>query len=68
MAQFKIGDKVKVTDLKGFKGTIWDCYINEPNNLREIDGEISYVVKHTNYRGNMVMTYTLKENQLMLDK
>jgi hypothetical protein len=68
MKQFKIGDKVKVTGLKGFEGTIWDCYINEPNNLREIDGEISYVVEHTNYRGNMVMTYTLKENQLILDK
>jgi hypothetical protein len=67
--KFKIGDKVKVIDIdwKKFKGSIWNCYMNEPNNLKKIDGEISYVVKHDNYKGNMVMSYTLKESQLILD-
>ena len=64
-AKFKIGDKVLVPSRKNFKGEIWNCYMNEPNNLEIIDGEISYVVEHSNYRGKMVMTYTFKESELI---
>ena len=70
MSKFKIGDKVKVIGLDGFKrfkGIIWDCYKNKPENLEKIDGEIMYVVKHENYRGKMVMTYRLKESLLVMD-
>jgi hypothetical protein len=64
-AKFKIGDKVLVPSLKNFKGSIWNCYMNEPSNLKIIDGEFSYVVEHDNYRGKMVITYNFKESELI---
>jgi hypothetical protein len=32
-----------------------------------VDGEITYVVNHDNYRGKMVMFYTVKESELIKD-
>jgi len=67
--KFKIGDKVTTTPQsglgKGFKGIIWDVYMNEPENLEIKDGEYVYVVEHDNYRGNMVMSYRVKESDLI---
>jgi hypothetical protein len=68
-AKFKIGDKVIAPNYsKTFKGSILNCWLNEEDNLRIVDGEISYVVYHDNYRGRMVMTYDIKESELILDE
>jgi len=67
--KFKIGDKVTPTPQsglgKGFKGIIWNVYMNEPENLEIKDGEYIYIVEHDNYRGNMVMSYRVKESNLI---
>ena len=73
--QFKIGDQVKLNS-KGqkrfsgklvFKGSIWDIWINKPENLIIEDGEFVYNIRHDNYRGYMVMSYNFKESELILD-
>jgi hypothetical protein len=63
--KFEIGDKVKVIGFPKMKCTIWDCQVNKLENLIMKDNEITYVVKHDNYRGEMVMTYTFKESELI---
>lgn len=65
--KFEIGNKVKIIGFPKMKCSIWDCFVNKPENLRMEDGEITYVVKHDNYRGEMVMTYTVKESELIKD-
>lgn len=73
--QFKVGDQVKLNS-KGierfwgkltFKGSIWDIWINKPENLIIEDGEFVYNVRHDNGRGHMVMSYNFKESELTLD-
>jgi len=67
--KFKIGDMVKPTNEvygKRFIGQIWDCWMNKPENIKPTDGEFIYVVKHYNYKGNMVMTYHIKESELVI--
>lgn len=69
--KFKIGDMVKPTNEvygKRFIGQIWDCWMNKPENIQFTDGEFIYVVKHYNYKGNMVMTYHIKESDLVIRK
>jgi hypothetical protein len=66
--KFKIGDMVKPINTvygKRFIGKIWDCWMNKPENIQIKDGEIVYVVEHYNYRGKMVMTYHIKESDLV---
>jgi hypothetical protein len=68
--KFKIGDRVKPLPEqygKRFQGIIWDCPKNTPEKIRIEDGEPVYVVEHYNYRGKMVMTYHIKESDLILD-
>ena len=40
--------------------------MNKPENIKSTDGEFIYVVKHYNYKGNMVMTYHIKESELVI--
>jgi hypothetical protein len=65
--KFKIGDKVKIIGFPKMKCIIWDCWVNKLENLRMEDDEITYVVEHDNYRGEMVITYTVKESELIKD-
>jgi len=65
--KFEIGNKVKIIGFPKMKCTIWDCWVNKLENLRMEGDEITYVVKHDNYRGEMVMTYTVKESELIKD-
>jgi hypothetical protein len=66
--KFKIGDMVKPTNKgygKRFIGKICDCWMNKPENTQIRNGEIVYIVTHHNYKGNMVMTYQIKESNLV---
>ena len=63
--KFKIGDKVKIIGFPRMKCSIGDCWVNKLENLKMEGDEITYVVKHDNYRGKMVMTYTFKESELI---
>jgi len=66
--KFKIGDFVKPTNVnfgKRFVGQIWDCVINKPENMQVIDGEYVYVVQHYNCRSKSVITYRIKESELV---
>jgi hypothetical protein len=65
--KFKIGDKVKIIGFPRMKCSIGDWVVNKPEELRMVDGEITYVVNHDNYRGEMVMFYTVKESELIKD-
>jgi hypothetical protein len=51
--KFKIGDKVKIIGFPRMKCSIGDWVVNKPEELRMVDGEITYVVNHDNYRGEM---------------
>lgn len=64
--KFKIGDEVKMISNPKWKGIIWNCWINEPENIQIIDGEYVYVVDVTKpgRQPNMVQTYHYKESEL----
>ena len=66
MINFKIGEKVKMKDSPKWKGEIWDCWINQPENIKFIDGEPTYVVKveKPGRQPHMVTTYTFNESEL----
>jgi hypothetical protein len=70
--KFKIGDKVKmvgqenIQGMKTFKGCIYECRENKPENLKIEDGEYVYEVFHYNYRGRMTFHYSIKESNLIL--
>lgn len=72
MNKFKIGDLVELTPeyltQTRFKRNpqlqIDDVWINQPQNLRVIDGEKVYSVNHLNYRGKMKVDYDVKESNL----
>ena len=67
VGKFKIGDKVKIIGFPRMKCSIGDCFVNKPENFVMDGGEITYVVNHDNYRGKMVMFYTVKESELIKD-
>jgi hypothetical protein len=74
MSKFKINDLVELTPeylvKTGFKRNpqlqIEDIFINQTENLRIEDGEIVWSVDHVNYKGNMKMSYDVKESNLQL--
>jgi hypothetical protein len=68
--QFQIGDNVKIVSKPKWKGIIWKCWINEPENIQIIDSEYVYVVKvdKPGRQPDMVQTYNFKESELLKNK
>ncbi len=64
--KFKIGDEVKMIPFPKWKGVIWNCWINEPENIKIVNGEYDYVVDVTKpgRQPHMVQTYHFKESEL----
>jgi hypothetical protein len=65
--KFKIGDNVTVPGFPPrYKGQIYKCWWNEPENVNSEDGEITYVIDHVNTRSRMKHFNLVKESQLVL--
>ena len=65
--KFKIGDDVKISGFPPrYKGQIYNCKWNEPENIKLEDGEIVYVIEHINTRSRMVQTNCVKESNISL--
>ena len=65
--KFKIGDDVKISNFPPrYKGRIYDCVWNKPENIKLEDDEVVYVIEHVNTKSRMVQTSYVKESNISL--
>lgn len=67
MNKFNIGDKVGFINHPKWKGFIFDCYLNKPQNLRIKDGEYIYSLEidKPGRIPNIIILYDYKESDLI---